>query len=345
MSVNVPFAFSSAANGIYDSVQSSNNNQGTVQASQPSNPATKQNQSSSSPSFGVMMYPAGLLQKQSDYFQIKSIQYTPPNKGGDITNSFYQIQTQDKLRNETSKGMVILPMPAKVIDISGANWGEGILNPVQALPVKAFGTLSNPAQAADNTLNAFKDKLTNPSSAFDEAASVLGYGAAYATSKAVSAVNINLDPNELLARTQGTISNPNGELLFKGPRLRSYSFTYRMVPRNRFEANIIRKIVRFFKQSMLPTKSGILLNTPYVFFLEYKRKQNGSVKALNKFKPCALTDFNVDNSAGEGWNSYYDETDDVAQPIATTIQLTFTELTPIFREDYDEFKSLDDVGY
>ena len=41
----------------------------------------------------------------------------------------------------------------------------------------------------------------------------------------------------------------------------------------------------------------------------------------------------------------YDETDDVAQPIATTIQLTFTELTPIFRDNYNEFKDLDDVGY
>jgi hypothetical protein len=67
---------------------------------------------------------------------------------------------------------------------------------------------------------------------------------------------------------------------------------------------------------------------------------------LNKFKPCALTQFNVDNSArGNYWNSYYDDISDESQPISTTIQLSFQEITPIFYESYSEFSDTDDVGY
>jgi len=346
-------AFSPEANSIYESVQSSNSNQGTVESNQPATPAAGSSRQPPDFSNKTLIYPEKLLRNQSDFFQIKAIEYTPPNQGGQSSqpglNSFYQSRTQQNLRSERSKGMVIFPMPAKVTDVNGTNWGEGFLNPAGAAAVGAYsaasgiagglisGELESGFKSAGGLLSGIKETLTD--------AGAYSYGSAYATTQAINQFGINLNPDELLARTQGTISNPNGELLFKGPRLRGYSFVYRMVPRNRNEARTIRQIVRFFKQSMLPPKSGILLNTPHVFFLEYKRKSNGVVKALNKFKPCALTDFNVDNSAGEGWNSYYDETEDISQPIATTIQLNFTELTPIFREDYAEFSNVDDVGY
>lgn len=343
---DVTLAFSPDANGIYESVQSSNNNQGTVEPNQPANSAQGTPQQASTFDFSsqTLIYPRNLLREQSDFFQIKAIEYTPPNQSNQTNqpglNSFYQSQTQATLRTRASKGMVIFPMPAKVTDVNGTNWGEGFLNPAGAGAVSLYsaaGAALSGEGGLGGLLKGVGETLTD--------AGAYSYGSAYATTQAISKFGVNISPDELLARTQGKISNPNGELLFKGPRLRGYSFVYRMVPRNRTEAATVRKIVRFFKQSMLPVKSGILLNTPYVFFLEYKRKSNGVVKALNKFKPCALTDFNVDNSAGEGWNSYYDEQEDLSQPIATTIQLNFTELTPIFREDYGEFSNSDDVGY
>jgi len=341
-------AVSEAASTIATNASISASNTGIVESNQPSNPASSETKNSKNTKSRILMYPAGLLQKQSDYFQIKVIKYTPPNKSGEIIDSFYQIKTQADLRKEESKGTIILPMPSKVTDVNGTNWGEGFLNPLQAVPVGVFGASGN---ALEKTLSgspfeAMKSLADTGGSALQDTFSTgaFSYGAAYLTSQALSKVQINIDPNELLSRTQGTVSNPNGELLFKGPRLRGYTFTYRLIPRNKFEATIIRKIVRLFKESMLPTKENILLSSPDVFFLEYKRKNNGNVKAINKFKPCALTDFNVDNTPGEGWNSYYDENDDIAQPIATTIQMNFTELTPIFRENYNEFDS-DDVGY
>jgi len=62
---------------------------------------------------------------------------------------------------------------------------------------------------------------------------------------------------------------------------------------------------------------------------------------LNKFKLCALTNMSV-NYTGDGVHAtYYDGT-----PISMQMDLSFSELTPIYNEDYDEYDSKEEgVGY
>ena len=45
----------------------------------------------------------------------------------------------------------------------------------------------------------------------------------------------------LLSRTEGIIVNPNLELLFNGPSLRSFGLSYKMSPRNEPESIMIKK--------------------------------------------------------------------------------------------------------
>ena len=102
-------------------------------------------------------------------------------------------------------------------------------------------------------------------------------------------------------------------MLFNGPKLRSFNFTFDMAPRFREEANEIRKMIRFFKKYMAPEKdrTGAFLKAPKIFLLEYvyngdlgaeefkievdengRQKENPKMHPfLNKFKPCALTNF------------------------------------------------------
>ena len=54
----------------------------------------------------------------------------------------------------------------------------------------------------------------------------------------------------LLSRTAGKVMNPNLELLFQKPRLRPFSFTFKMSARNADEAKEIIAIIRFFKQNI-----------------------------------------------------------------------------------------------
>ena len=58
---------------------------------------------------------------------------------------------------------------------------------------------------------------------------------------------IGLSPDEVLARTQGAVINPNLELLFKGPTLRPFNFTFQMGARNEGDSLQIMEILRFFK--------------------------------------------------------------------------------------------------
>lgn len=326
----------------------------------------------------ILIYPNDLIQDDKEgsgnaqeYFTISAIEYQPPNRaesGGSLSGtgsgtgtlgrsglfSLYTNLTQKDLKGlsrKNSKGTVIFPMPSTVADVNGVNWGESYLNPLGAA---ALGVVSSGVEGAGNLLTAdFSSAIGNLGQELGGVANAATnpdfyeFLKAFAITRAANQfVNVG-DENEFLARTTGSITNPNAELLFKGPRLRQYNFTYRLTPRNRNEAKTIRRIIRFFKINMLTKRSGLLLNTPSIFFLEYKQKNGRSIKSLNKFKPCALVTFNIDNSAGPFWNAYYDEDDQVPQPISTTIQLSFQELVPVFVDNYSEdgLNEDDDVGY
>ena len=90
--------------------------------------------------------------------------------------------------------------------------------------------------------------------------------------------------------------------------------------------------------------ANLLLGTPSVFRLQYRRgsTSNEEIKGLNKFKTCALTDFQVDYTGGSGrWSAYADD----SQPMTTIMTMQFAELAPIYEDDYAAFTSGDDVGF
>ena len=47
---------------------------------------------------------------------------------------------------------------------------------------------------------------------------------------------INASTNQLLARGTGAIINPNTEVLFGGPQIRSFNYSFRMTTRSSKEA-------------------------------------------------------------------------------------------------------------
>ena len=61
---------------------------------------------------------------------------------------------------------------------------------------------------------------------------------------------------------------------------------------------------------------------------------------LNAFKPCAMTGCNVNYTGSGNYSTYYD-----GNPIHLNLSLNFSELTPIFREDYLSEAAGNGVGY
>ena len=170
---------------------------------------------------------------------------------------------------------------------------------------------------------------------------------------AAGAVGVNVDVGAVLSRTTGAFENPNLELLFNGPGLRTFTFQIRFTPRSASESRMVRQIIRILKQRMAvkrnisaygSTGSNLLLGTPNVFRLEYRRgsKNRSEIKGLNKFKTCALTNLSVDYTGGSArWAAYGPD----SQPVTTLLTMNFSELVPLYEDNYAEFDAPDDVGF
>ena len=147
----------------------------------------------------------------------------------------------------------------------------------------------------------------------------------------------------LMKRSNGLVINNNLELLFNGPSLRTFNFSWVLTPRSEDESIQIRAIIRSLKRNGAPQRStsNLFLKAPRVFKIKYimgprtESQENKEHPYLNKFKTCALTNFNVKYDNGSS-NTTYDR----GSMTQYTIALTLSELSPIYADEYDETDDL-----
>ncbi len=255
-------------------------------------------------------------------------------------------QTPDT--SKSSQGSVKLPIPNQIKSSNGVSWGGAKANAVEAGAF--FGAsreIGNLLQGDTNLVGMVKSGLGDASKALDAVRKDMRSGGASGdilsatlSKLALGKIGINVDPAQFITRSTGNAINPNLELLFNGPQLRNFVFSFQFAPQEEAEAAVVRKIMRFFKQGMLPSfaneseGSSIFLSSPNVFRLTYRTGMK-RIKSLNMFKMCALTACEVDYTPEGVWSAYADSSAG-SQPISSNMALTFTELTPIFGNDYDE---------
>lgn len=152
----------------------------------------------------------------------------------------------------------------------------------------------------------------------------------------------NITPNMLVSRASGQILQSNLELLFSGVSLRSFPFVFDFAPRDEKEAAMVAKIIKTIKMGMAPRKgSGLLIQSPHYFKFQYfSGKQQHPF--LNKFKIGILSDMSVDYTASGTYATYGGK---LKSPVHMRMQLTFREINPIYREDYEEMGDISGVGY
>ena len=257
---------------------------------------------------------------------------------------------------KTPKGMVKLPIPNAIKSSNGVDWGEGRVNALEAGAfmgvqnqlTSLLGGKTNLAGATEAGLDGVKETFNKlPELGKGQSGQLISSVIAKAS---LAQIGLNVDPSQMIARSSGMAINPNLELLFSSPKLRTFTFVFQFAPDDEVDAIATRKIQRFFKEGMLPTKSSdkgekLYLGSPDVFRLCYKNKGK-RIKGLNIFKICALTACEI-NFTPENVYQAYEDPEAVSMPVRSFMSLTFTELTPIFANDYDgETKdpSLADLG-
>ena len=290
----------------------------------------------------ILRYPINQEKDSSfDYLQISSYKNEPAsdlfiNKGKKETlqrNPNAAISDVEDREFSDPLGRVYLPMQPGLADASSVSWNQDTMNPFDiamagaaggAVTGAAQGSMAALAQGGGNLMDSLKGIIS------DTDANAV---ASWATGQIIG--------KNVLGRTSGRAINNNLELLFTGPTLRSFAYSYRFTPREEKESLMIKKIIRFFKKSMSPTRSEnkIFLESPNVFKLKYiYGPTKDQHPFLNKIKLCALQSFDVQYTPDGSYSTYDD-----GSMTSYQVSLQFGELNPIFADDYDE--SDNDMGY
>ena len=242
---------------------------------------------------------------------------------------------------ERIKYYVELPIPQQINDSNSVTWGEDSMNVLQAAGAAVAQSLINdPGKTISDTYKLARAAMI---SGIDFESMGIGPDTATAVQaalagRALDATGANVTSQSLLGRATGQIVNSNLELLFQGVNLRSFPFNITFSPRNRKEKDVVKGIIKRFKQSMSAKRGanafgmngGIFLKPPDVFLLRYL--SNGRDHPfLNVFKPCALTNMST-NYTGTGTYSTYSD----ATPVNIKLSLVFKEINPVYSEDYDD---------
>ena len=294
----------------------------------------------------VYRYPYTLITDSTDYLQIDIVEYVPVLSN---TGNFAGRPGTRRVNNGTKRlETILLPIPSNIQDGNATKFGDSSLNSIAGA---ALGGIINTMEAGA-TLNLgkvgqkFTEGLADTANAGGGLAGAQGFVTRSLASKAIGILGANVTADQILARQQGEILNPNMELLFNGPTLRTFRFKFKMTPRNGDESLEVKRLIRCLKKNMAPKVKGTnirntpndigdnannttFLKTPNVFELRY-RSGNGDHRFLHKFKQCFLESINVNYTADGTYATYSDGT-----PVSIVMDLTFKEIEPIYDIDYE----------
>ena len=311
-----------------DKAAGGSGNDATGNGEQESQPAASQNTVAiEGTNIGIIggEYPEDLSSTEQDVIKFDMLEYRPS-------------QLKETGRPNVSGGSVIggsvmLPIPGGLQDENNAGWESATMNPLEmaAARVALNAIKSGPGAGADAASEAVKKALSDGGGGVKDL--MAGYFAGQAAGVG----------QQVLQRGMGVVVNPNMELLFNGPSIRSFSFSFLLAPRSKNENKIVTNIIRFFKQGMSPirSKSGIFLKTPNTFRLRYIHRKEGADsehKFLSKFKECALLNTTVNYTPNSNYATFPD-----GGMVAYQLTLRFQELEPIFNDDYSKLEGT--VGY
>lgn len=273
----------------------------------------------------ILKYPRELNTSNLDYIVFNSYEYRP--------NKAQVGKFKGNTGNAPSVGDTIqLFMPTSTPAVSNANgWGEdrsvGELGMLKRNASIGAADVVNSIGTANASLGNFIDGFK---SQFEAAAKGGGSAAKQFGINAIAGMT-NRSGNALLALSRGEIYNPNIELLYNGPELRSFGFDYIFIPKSAEEAVIVNKIIKEFKKRSSPEISGGgTYKIPPIWQATYM--SNGSKnKNMNAFKRAALVSVSVQANASLDYHMSFSD----GMPIATNLSLQFMEVDVITKEDHE----------
>ena len=294
-----------------------------------------------------LRYPLKNIGVNDDYLQIDVVEYQPPGLGQQGSGFALGTTEQALKGNRNILRQIILPIPQSISDSNSASWGENSLNSLAGGLISGAGEVIKSNTPLATGLSAAKGAIDKITSAVTDATGQKAANATFAGLAVETLLSGNADINSLVSRSTGAVINQNVELLFGGVTIRSaFQFSFDLVPRSKRESDIVKEIIRTFKQNMTASKGtaessggGFFVKSPNVFLLSYKSGGRDH-PFLHRFKPCALVNMGVNYTAAGAYATYSDAT-----PVHLNLSLAFQELSVVYAEDYDNIPLEQGVGY
>tara|TARA_B100000579_G_scaffold138217_1_gene112247 strand:+ start:45 stop:1439 length:1395 start_codon:yes stop_codon:yes gene_type:complete len=276
---------------------------------------------------GYMVFPSGADSSGQDLIKFSALEFKP----SEVRGLGFGEKSMSDTRIKSSK-VVFLPIPGGISDGNSASWSEGRMDAVQIQAAKAAiesmeGGAAGFEGAMSDTMSAIK--------ADDE-------GVKRALKAKIGGALTGT--NDQLLKRGGEVMNPNMELLFDSPSLRSFSFTFKLSPRTSNEAKLIARIIRCFKSGMAPkqTTGNLFLQAPDTWKIQYLNGDKKQQRYLNKFKECAMTNFTVNYAPDGSYATYEPDDTGSGSMVSYELGMSFQEISPVFEGDYLNEKG---VGY
>jgi hypothetical protein len=272
---------------------------------------------------GDMKYPINLASEVQDVIKFSILEYVPSLQGAPGRERIVTLKGGSPIVVGSKRiGVITLPIPAGISDSNPVGWENDTLNMIQKAAAEvAKGYFEGGVDGGGKQLDNVGKQAQETIKTGEAKTAATGFLIGEAMQKNIA------------ARAYGAINNNNVELLFSGPSLRSFSFTFLFYPREPKEAIEVRRIIRAFKQAMSVKRSAtsLLLKSPHTFAISYMTVGQGQHPYLNRFKECALTSCSVEYTP-DGTYMTYDGPE--KSMTAYRLSLSFQELEPIFDDEY-----------
>ena len=136
--------------------------------------------------------------------------------------------------------------------------------------------------------------------------------------------------NQMMAYSRNQIFNPNIELLYEGPGLRSSGLNFSFIPKSPQEAAVVSQIIFNFKVWSTPEEQGnSLYKIPAIWDIKYG---GAGGTWMNRFKRAACTNIGVAYNQGLDMHATFSN----GYPLRTDLQLNFHEVDVITRRDHQQ---------
>jgi hypothetical protein len=268
------------------------------------------------------------VESMTDYIRIRSFDYqargkTDPGRGPSLNRG----------ANGPSNLSITLPIPELPNMISRQKYGaiSGALNNALATGLGSAYAEIDAAVSRDGVdgidVGTIAERLRNQIEGQGGGSPIIREQAA----RLAGALS-GITGSQFQSLATGEITNPNIELLYTGPTLRSFSMNWTFAPKSRDEAEQCYEIVRALKRAHLPSGAGGagMLKVPEYFLIDIY-VDNKISKYYQKFQPCFLEGISVKQDSNGNHMTLPN-----GEPCVSSLSLVFKELRIITREDHED---------